>query len=331
MSKRDYYEVLGVERTASDDQIKKAYRSLAKEFHPDKNPDNESAKELFQELQEAFEVLSDPNKRAKYNQFGHGFKQNQSSSSYHSYQTVHKPRRAGQDIRLTLKLTLEEIYTGVKKTYKYKRDSKCETCEGHGGTEYVACEVCRGMGILRHIIRTPIGDFPQTVPCHNCHGIGGSYKKECSDCKGSGLKSHEQTVEVNVPAGVPEGATFVFGEAGHAIKSGDYGDLLISVLELPHKVFKRTSAGDLQMTLKLTYPQLVLGDKVELETIDGGKIRIPIPEHSDVGNNLRIQGKGMKPYQSETRGDLIITLGVSIPKQITEKAKNLLNKLKDMV
>lgn len=326
MSKRDYYEVLGLKKDASESDIKKAYRNLAKEFHPDKNPDNESAKELFQEIQEAYETLSDSSKKAKYDRFGHSSPQQEFNGFRYE-----KPVRHGENMRLVIKLSLEEIYNGVEKSYKFKRNTKCHSCHGHGGTDMVQCPTCQGGGVVLRIIRTPFGDIRQPVPCSDCDMIGEKYKKECSDCKGSGLESVEETIKLTVPHGIEDGTEFVYRDYGHAVKSGEHGDLIIKVMEIPHKVFKRTSAGDLQMNLKLTYPQLVLGDKVDIETIDGGKIRIAIPEHSDVGANLRVPTKGMKPYKSDTRGDLTITLGIDIPKQISETTKELLNKLKDIV
>jgi molecular chaperone DnaJ len=330
MSKRDYYEVLGLKKDASEAEIKKAYRNLAKEFHPDKNPDNEAAKELFQEIQQAYETLSDKDKRARYDQFGHNANQfgRQQSTAAYNYQ---KPVRYGSNVKINVNLTLEEIFSGTSKKYKFKREAKCHTCHGHGGTDLSDCSTCHGNGVVLHIMQTPFGQIRHAGVCPECEGLGQKYTKGCSDCKESGLERTEETIDLDVPHGIEDGTEFVFRGAGNAVKGGEYGDLIIKVIEANHKVFKRTSAGDLQMNLKLTYPQLVLGDKVDIETIDGGKIRITIPEHSDVGTNLRVQSKGMKPYKSETRGDLIVTLGISIPKQIGETAKGMLEKLKDLI
>ena len=326
MSKKDYYEILGLKKDASEAEIKKAYRNLAKELHPDKNPDNESAKELFQEIQEAYETLSDKEKRAKYDRFGHSSPQ----SDFGGFR-YEKPTRYGDNMRLVIKLTLEEIYNGTKKTYKFKRNTKCHSCHGHGGTNMKDCTTCNGNGVIIRTFKTPFGVIQQPSPCPTCDTNGQFYEKECSDCKGSGLESVEETIELTVPHGIEDGVEFVYRGYGHAIKGGEHGDLIIKVMEIPHKVFKRLSSGDLQMNLKLTYPQLVLGDKVDINTIDGGKIRATIPEHSDVGNNLRVQGKGMKHFKAETRGDLMITLTIDIPKNIGEKTKELLEKLKEML
>jgi molecular chaperone DnaJ len=326
MSKGDYYEILGVKREASIDEIKKAYRRLAKELHPDVNPDNKEAEERFKEVSEAYEHLSDQTKRAKYDQFGHNV-----GSGRHSSRYEHVMRRqpvVGETMSLLLKLTLEEIYSGVKKHYKYKRNDKCDTCSGIGGTDIQNCGTCGGNGVVASQINTPFGNFTQVLPCNACGGNGTTYKIECKTCKGSGVKSVEETINVDIPSGVQEGMTFVMAGKGHAVKGGECGDLHINIMELPHKQYSR-SGSDLKMNLKLSYSQLVLGDKVDIDTIDGGKIRITVPEYSDVGTNLKVQNKGLKPYNKDTRGDIIITLGISIPKEINETMKDLLTKLKN--
>ena len=184
--------------------------------------------------------------------------------------------------------------------------------------------------MVTQTINTPIGQFTQVFPCHVCDGIGLTYDNQCQTCNSSGLISSEETIEVDAPSGVQEGMTFVMKGKGHAIKNGTDGDLLINVMELPHKQYSR-NGSDLKMNLKLTYSQLVLGDKIEVETIEGGKIRVTIPEHSDVGSTLRIQNKGLKSFNNDNRGDILVNLGISIPKQISETTKDLLIKLKDSI
>jgi molecular chaperone DnaJ len=233
-------------------------------------------------------------------------------------------------MNLSVKLTLEEIFTGVKKRYNYKHNAKCEVCNGHGGTEPRNCETCHGSGIVIRVLNTNIGQFRQPYPCPMCEGIGLKYAKGCEPCNNTGLSSIEETVEVDVPSGVQDGMTFIMPRKGHAIKGGEAGDLHITVMELPHKIYTR-SGSDLKMKLKLTYSQLVLGDKVEIDTIEGGKIRVTIPEHTDVDTTLRAQNKGLKAYGKETRGDMVISLGISIPKQITETTRELLTKLKNSI
>jgi len=231
---------------------------------------------------------------------------------------------------MVIKLTLEEIYNGIKKIYKYKRNGKCDICDGHGGTDSDNCNVCGGSGLIMRVFNTPMGSIRQVIPCTTCDGIGLKYKTPCTSCKSTGLKSVEETIEINVPSGVQEGMTFIMSGKGHAIKGGITGDLHINVMELPHKLYTR-SGSDLKMNLKLTYSQLVLGDKVDIDTIEGGKIRVTIPEHSDVGTNLKVQNKGLKPYGKDNRGDMMINLAISIPKQISETTREMLTKLKDLI
>ena len=336
MSKKDYYEVLGIKKGASASEIKKAYRTLAKELHPDKGGDENA----FKEVNEAYEVLSDSDKKRKYDQFGHedprgggndpfgfgGFRN--PFGGFNGFQQQHPAERFGDNMNLLIKLTLEEIYTGVKKTYKYTRNGTCTTCSGHGGTDIDDCTTCNGSGVHVRVLQTPIGMMQQSMPCPTCSGIGKTYKVQCGVCHGHGTKTIEETIDVDIPSGVQEGMTFVMSEKGHGVKSGKCGDLLINIQEIKHKQYER-SGNDLKLNLKLNYPLLILGGKVEVETIDGGKIRVSIPEYSDVGSHLRIQKKGMKFYGQDQRGDVIITLNVEIPKDLDDDTKALLIDLKE--
>lgn len=327
MAKRDYYEVLGLNKSATADEIKKSYRKLVKEFHPDKNNGSKEAEEKFKEVSEAYEVLSDKEKKAEYDRFGH----NSARMGQHSrYQRANftKPQRVGENMQLTVKLTLEEIYTGVKKSYKYKRNEKCTDCNGIGGHDSHECHDCGGSGIVIQTFNTPFGQISQASPCYTCDGIGLTYDRQCTSCHGNGVKSTEQTIEVEIPSGVVEDMVFVMADKGHGIKGGDNGDLHIRIHEIPHNKYIR-SGNDLKMTLKLQYPQLILGGKVDIDTIDGGKIRMNVPEYSDVGSQLRIQNKGLKAFNSENRGDVLITLGVDIPKDLDDDTKALIIDLKE--
>jgi molecular chaperone DnaJ len=328
MSKKDYYEVLGVKKTATESEIKKAYRNLAKEFHPDKNPDNKQAEELFKEIQEAYETLSDKEKRANYDRFGHAQSSRQPHDNPFGGFRPQREVRVGETMTLNVKLTLEEIYSGTTKKYKYNRTDKCDTCLGHGGKNSRNCGVCNGNGFVMRSFKTPMGQITQMFQCSACQGSGLMFEDPCQTCNSTGLKNVEETIEVNVPHGVVDGMRFVMTGKGHGIKGGETGDLHIVVSEIPHKIFTRSGNGDLRMTLKLTYTQLVLGDKVEVETIDGGTIRIPIPEFSDVGNNLRVPTKGMKIFNKDTRGDLTITLGIEMPKDLNISQREILETLK---
>lgn len=335
MNKRDYYEVLGLTKKASANEIKKAYRKLAKELHPDVNPDDKEAEDKFKEVSEAYEHLSDETKKAKYDRFGHNA--DRFGSAGVNMDEVFKgfshifdqPVRKGQNLRVNIKLTLEEVYSGAKKNYKYTRDVKCTDCNGHGGHHVHDCEVCSGAGQVIRQIRTGFGIMQQQMPCHACHGIGLKYTTECNTCKGSGLKKEQEIAELELPTGLDETMEFAIREKGNAIKSGSYGDLYCSFTILPHKTFVR-NGNDLKMKLKLPYHQLVLGDKVDIETIEGSKIRITIKELSDAETILKIAGKGLKPYGKETRGDLIITLGLLVPKDMDDKTKEAVMKLKEL-
>lgn len=326
MSKRDYYESLGVKKDASAEDIKKSYRKLAKELHPDANPDNKEAEERFKEVSEAYEHLSSPEKKAHYDRFGHSNgRQQQQSYASRGFRFTKQVFR-GQDMTLTVKLTLEEIFTGLKKTYKYKRSDKCDDCGGHGGTELVNCGTCDGNGMVMQEINTPFGQIMNPIVCWICEGRGTIANKACSTCSSSGVKVVEETIDVTIPSGVQEGMTFVMSSKGHAIKGGENGDLHINIMEVPHKTFVR-NVNELKMNLKLSYKQLVLGDKVEIPTIDGA-IRVNIPSHTKVGANLRIPNKGMKAFNSDTRGELIIGVDIEIPQSITDEQKALIEQLK---
>jgi molecular chaperone DnaJ len=335
MNKRDYYEVLGVTKKASENEIKKAYRKLAKELHPDVNPNNKEAEDKFKEVSEAYEHLSDKDKKAQYDQFGHqqqggrrgGFNMDEVFRDF--AEAFNRPTRKGQNLRINIKLTLEEVYTGVKKLYKYNRDVSCTDCKGHGGYDVHDCDICGGVGQIIRQIKTGFGIIQQQMSCHGCHGIGVKYTTECTTCKGSGLKKEEEVADLDLPSGLNETMEFPIAGKGNGIKSGIEGDLFCSFTILPHKVFVR-NGNDLRMKLNLQYHQLVLGGKVDIETIEGTKIRIKINELSDAETIFKIAGKGLKQYGKETRGDLIITLGLLVPKDMSDDAKELVIKLKEL-
>ncbi len=327
MSKIDYYESLGVKKDASEGEIKKAYRKLAKELHPDVNPNNKEAEERFKQVSEAYEHLSNAEKKAKYDQFGHG---RQPQRHSHTDYSVQKPIRKGSTMTLTIKLTLEEIHTGVKKSYRYRRDDNCGDCGGHGGTNIENCSICGGNGVVIEAFNTPFGTFRNMRGCTACDGIGTMPSVPCKSCNSTGVKQTDDTIEVDIPSGVQEGQTFVMYNKGNSLKSGEPGDLHIKFMELPHKTYVRT-VSDLKMTTKLNYSQLVLGDKIDIDTIEGGRIRITVPEYSKVGTNLRIPNKGMKIFGKDGRGELIITLDIIIPTKISDEERDILNKLKEIV
>ena len=332
MSKRDYYEVLGVNKNATADEIKKAYRKLAKEHHPDKGGDET----LFKEISEAYDVLSDSNKKARYDQFGHNDNRGNYDDMHSGFQDMfgqffrqrQKAERVGENMTLTVKLTLEEIFEGVKKKYNYTRNVSCTDCSGHGGTEPQECTTCNGSGYIRHVTRTPFGFMEQTSDCHVCGGTGTTFKHVCKTCEGQGLVKKQELVEVDIPTGIQDGMAFVMSGKGHGIKSGREGDLIIRISEIPHDKFTRVGS-ELKMKLKLQYHQLVLGDKVDINTIEGGTIRIPISEYSQVGQNLRIPFKGLRELNTDKRGDLIVSLDIDMPKSLDDSVKATIIDLKD--
>lgn len=335
MSKNDYYKTLGLTKDATAEEIKKAYRSLAKEWHPDKNPNNKEAEEKFKEISEAYEILSNPDKKASYDVYGHNKVGNTSNSGFedffHSafggmFRNRTNPTRQGERINVTVKLTLEEMYSGVNKKFKYKKTTSCEVCDGHGGSGVHECPTCKGSGVLVRNINTTMGVMQEATTCPTCNGVGTTYEVSCKSCDGNGTVLLDEEINIDIPSGVKNGMTFFMEGKGQAIRSGINGDLFITVLEIPHKVFAR-HGNDLKMSLKLSYPQLVLGDKVEINTIDGSRIRISIPPHSDVGSNLKVQTKGMKILNTENTGDLYVNLNVEIPKTVTEEEIELLEKL----
>jgi molecular chaperone DnaJ len=340
MSKRDFYKLLELtdeDKKLADndfkDKLKKNYRRLSKIHHPDKGGDET----LFKEISEAYEVLSDNEKKSRYDTFGHADDNRGSYDDMHSgfrdmfgnffRQGQQQRERVGENMTLRIKLTLEEIFEGVKKKYNYTRNVSCSSCSGHGGTEPQECPTCKGQGQIRHVTRTPFGFMEQISDCDTCSGTGTTFKNECNTCKGSGLIKQQETIEVDIPTGVQEGMAFVMAGKGNGIRSGKEGDLIIKILEHPHERFTRVGS-DLKQKLKLQYHQLVLGDKVEINTIEGGTIRIPISEYSQVGHNLRIPYKGLRELNTDKRGDLIVTLGIDMPTKLNDDVKAAIIDLK---
>jgi len=313
---KDYYKILELDeedkKLKGEDfkkKVKSNYKKLAKKYHPDKEGGDS---EKFKELSEAYEILSDDEKRNNARQSGF---------------TYNRSVLYGENITLRVKLTLEEIFTGVKKSYKYKRKINCDTCDGHGGSETKGCERCNGRGVVINVIRTQFGEFRNVESCNTCQGLGHTYKNVCVSCNGDGLRLIDDTIEFAIPSGVLDGMSFLTKNKGNSIKSGQPGDLIVTIIEDKHNKYIRVN-NDLKMKLKLNYSQLVLGDKIEIDTIDGSRIRINIPEYSDVGNNLKIQNKGLKIFNSNNRGDLILNLDILIPKNIDDKTRELLTSLK---
>lgn len=335
MAKRDYYEILGVNKNSTQDEIKKSYRKLAMTHHPDKGGDAD----LFKEITEAYEVLSDTDKRHKYDLYGH---QQPNGNGGHYDPMEDFLRRAGTggftrqnqvnkgpNMNLVVNLTLEEIYSGTTRKYKYKRNETCTSCSGKGGTGVKNCTTCNGAGLVMEIIRTPFGEIRNAQICHVCHGEGSTYEHTCGDCGGTGVNSIDDLLELNIPAGVVDGMRMVMEGKGHATRNAVAGNLIITIVELSHDKFVRIN-DDLRLNVKVTYPQLVLGDKIEVSTIEGGRIKVNVPEFTKVGTTLRVPNKGLKNLNTNLRGDMLIEVDLAMPKHISDEEKELIIELKKL-
>lgn len=345
-NKRDYYEVLGVDKKASADEIKKAYRKLAKESHPDLHPNDKTAEARFKELNEANEVLSDPEKRARYDQFGMdgpnmgGF----DPSGFGGFgggmggfesifdqlfggfgggaQQGRNGPRAGNDLRYNLRISFEEAAFGCKKSFDFNREENCDVCHGSGakpGTQVDTCQTCKGTGQVRSS-----GGFMVTVrPCSACGGTGKIIKERCLDCSGSGRKQKKRTANVNIPAGIDDGQVIMMnGQGEPGINGGPPGDLQIVISVRPHKLFKRNGV-DLYLDMPISFTQAALGAEIDVPTLEGGT-KHRIAEGTQSGTQYRLKGHGLKYINSNQKGDLILTVRVEIPKKLNEKQKNLL-------
>lgn len=364
MEKRDYYEVLGVEKNATADQIKKAYRRKAIEYHPDKNPGNKEAEDKFKEAAEAYEVLSNPDKRARYDQFGHagmsgaagnggpfgGFSGGMSMDDIFSmfgdifgghsgfgggfgggYSSNQQRRFRGADLRVKVKLNLKEISTGVEKKFKLKKYVQCSHChgtgaEGNSGTE--TCPTCNGTGSVIRNQQTILGTMQTRVTCSTCGGEGKIIKEKCKECSGEGIVYGEEVVTVKIPAGVAEGMQLTMSGKGNAGKhNGISGDLLILIEEEADKDLIRDE-DDLIYNLLLSFPTAALGGAVEIPTVDG-KVKVKIEPGTQPGKVLRIRGKGLPSVNGYGTGDLLVNISIYVPETLSKDEKKALEKMED--
>ena len=364
MEKRDYYEVLGVEKNATADQIKKAYRRKAIEYHPDKNPGNKEAEDKFKEAAEAYEVLSNPDKRARYDQFGHagmsgaagnggpfgGFSGGMSMDDIFSmfgdifgghsgfgggfgggYNSNQQRRFRGADLRVKVKLNLKEISTGVEKKFKLKKYVQCSHChgtgaEGNSGTE--TCPTCNGTGSVIRNQQTILGTMQTRVTCSTCGGEGKIIKEKCKECSGEGIVYGEEVVTVKIPAGVAEGMQLTMNGKGNAGKhNGIPGDLLILIEEEADKDLIRDE-DDLIYNLLLSFPTAALGGAVEIPTVDG-KVKVKIEPGTQPGKVLRIRGKGLPSVNGYGTGDLLVNIRIYVPETLSKDEKKALEKMED--
>lgn len=362
MEKRDYYEVLGVAKTATADEIKKAYRKKAIQYHPDKNPGDKEAEEKFKEAAEAYEVLSDPQKRQQYDRFGHagmsgagGFSGGGMSmedifsqfgdifggSGFGSFFGGFAGNRGSQqrvlrgtDLRVKVKLTLEEILTGVEKKIKVKKLVPCSVCKGTGSQDgnVETCPTCHGTGRITKSQRTILGMMQTQEACPECHGEGKIIKNKCPHCNGEGVERADDIISINIPAGVMDGMQLTISGKGNAAPhNGVNGDLYVLIEEVPHSDFIR-DGSNLIYNMLLSVPTATLGAQVEVPTLTG-KVKVKIDPGTQPGKVLRLRGKGLPEIDQYGRsygtGDLLINIGVYIPEHLSKDEKQMMEKLAD--
>lgn len=356
MTKRDYYEILSVSKSATSEEIKSSYRKLAMKHHPDRNPGNVEAEEKFKELSEAYEVLSDPNKRQRYDQFGH---QGVNGTGFHGFDNVNdifshfgdifggfgggsifddlfgggrqreQASNTGSDLRISLKLTLEEISEGIEKTIKVKKLKTCSKCSGSGakpGSSRKKCQHCNGTGEIRQVSRSMFGQFVNVTMCRHCNGEGKIIEHKCDVCNGEGRETTESTIKINIPAGVADGNYIPLRGQGNAgVRGGSAGNLLVFIEEEKHKNFVR-DGDDIYFELEISIVDAIVGAEVVVPTLSG-KAKLTVEPGTQSGSLLRMRNKGIKNLNGYGRGDQIVKVSVHIPSKLNAKEKELLKEL----
>ncbi len=358
MSKRDFYEILGVSKNAADDELKKAYRKMAIKFHPDKNPGNKDAEEHFKEAAEAYEILSDKDKRARYDRFGHAGLGGASSggggfgggmnmddifsqfgdifgghfggfggSSQGGGRRVNK----GSNLRVKVKMTLEEIATGVEKKIKVNKYIGCDKCNGsgaHSGSSFTRCTTCHGSGHVTRVQNTILGQMQTSGTCPSCGGEGQIITEKCKACHGDGIVRGEDVITLNIPAGVSEGMQLsVSGKGNAGPRGGIPGDLILQVEEAEHDQLQR-DGSNLIFNLFLNFADASLGSSVEIPTLEG-KAKVKIDAGTQAGKLLRLKGKGLPSLEHYGKGDLIVNINIWTPQHLSSEEKKLMEKLRD--
>ena len=361
MSKRDYYEVLGVSKTATQDELKKAYRKLARKYHPDLNKDNPEAAEKFKECNEAYSVLSDEQKRAQYDQFGPeafenggmgggpgaggfggfgGFGGSGMEALFDMFfggqgrggRSNNAGPQRGADLRYDMEITFEEAAFGVEKEISLKRAERCEHCHGEGaepGSKVETCPECHGSGYVRFTQNTMFGQMVNERPCSRCHGEGKIISNPCKECGGSGTVKKTKKLKVKIPAGVDNGSRLRVGGEGKAgLKGGPSGDLYVYLYVKPHKFFERDGTTVL-CEVPINIVQATLGAEIKVPTLDG-QVTMKVPEGTQPGKVMRLKGKGIPSLRGGGRGDQLVRMKVVVPTKLTDKQKDALQKFADI-
>lgn len=350
---KDLYEILGIGKNATDDEIKKAYRNLAKKYHPDVNPGNKEAEQKFKEINEAYQILSDPQKRAQYDQFGSsafeqgGFGQGDYDfGGFSGFGDIFSdifdmfgggtrrntgPQK-GKDIRYDMMLTFEEAAFGVEREIEIERYEECDKCNGSGakaGTKAETCPVCHGTGEVRVTQNTPLGRIVNVRTCSRCHGEGKIINEPCTKCNGTGKIRKTRKIKVNIPAGIDDGQMVSLrGEGEPGARGGARGDLFIVIRVKPHKIFIRDGYNVL-LKMPISFAEAALGAEMKVPTIDGNVI-YNIPEGTQTGTKFRLKGKGIPYINGRGRGDQIVEVYIDVPRKLTERQKELLREFQQL-
>ena len=357
MAKRDYYEILGVQKGASEDDIKKAYRKLAIKYHPDKNPDDKAAEEKFKEAAEAYEVLSNTEKKQRYDQFGHagvnggaggfsgggGMNMDDIFSQFgdifggafgfgggNGGSRGGRRVNRGSNLRVKVKLNLSEVANGVEKKIKVNKFIGCKICSGSGAKngQYDTCKQCNGSGVITRVQQTILGAMQTQTACNGCGGEGRIIRDKCNTCHGDGVVRNEEVISINIPAGVADGMQLSMSGKGNAApRGGINGDLLIVIEEEEHPLLKR-EGNHLIYSLSISIPNAVLGTSVEIPTVDA-KVKIKIEPGTQAGKVLRLKGKGLQDVNGYGKGDLLVEISVFTPSNISNEEKKMMEQLRD--
>ena len=341
---KDYYKILGVDKSSTQDEIKKSYRKKAMQYHPDKNPGDKQSEEKFKECAEAFEVLSDPQKKQQYDQFGsvgggnfnsnrgHGFSMDDIFSQFGDifgfggFGNSQKTKKRGSDLRIKVEITLDEVISGADKKIKYSRQTKCDTCDGSGGENTTNCALCNGSGYRSIVQQTPFGVIRQSIQCQGCRGEGKTIKDPCKKCNGSGSSTSQEIIDIKIPKGSVNGTYMSVPGYGNWHKGGEFGDLQIIIEEIPDDNFVRDE-NNLIYEQEISIIDAILGKEFKIKS-PTGNISFTVQPGTQHGKVIRIPGKGVPIYNLDT-GDLYIKISIRIPKTINKEQRDILNSLKE--